>query len=105
MKKLNDFKYEYQNVEEKMYMLYIQNQNQWQFLGFVNEDRLNGLADELKEQGDDLLKEKGVDFMGMMTQSLVGDDVDIYEATYVVVPVQGTIPMFKRIPIYENEKE
>ena len=105
MKKLIDFKYEYQNIEEKMYMLYIQNQKQWQFLGFVDENRLNGLSEELKAQGDELLNEDGIDLLGMMTQSLVGEGVDIYEATYVVVPVQGTIPMFSRIPVYKDEEK
>ena len=93
MKKLKHFKYETKAVEEQMHMLWISNQGKWQFLGFIDNERLNGLEGELKIMGDKILEENN-DFMNAMMTSFTGDEVSIHDALYVAVPVFSRIAMF-----------
>lgn len=103
MKVIKDFEYSVDVVKnEQMYMLWISNQQTWQFMGFINEERLKHFETDMKQNGKEILENEVSSMMSMMMGSITEN---MYDASYVIYPIPGPIHMFNRKTVYEESKD
>ena len=105
--KVKSFEISKDIYEEQTYILYeIDSNKVWSIKGIIDQEEADNFSDNIQESCDDYLEKQESEktVMNLMTDSLMSkeEQLDILKMTYAIIPIQGNITLYERIPIIDE---